>query len=123
MIRGAVNNAHQATIPLSVSGPAGRAVDIQAMIDTGFTGFVALPPQVVTDLGLPFKSRSEVTLADGRVESLPVHELTVLWNEQARVVDALAAGSTPLVGMQMLAGHDLHVRVRAGGPVTIEAEA
>ena len=123
MIRGAVNNAHQAVVPLSVMGPAGRTVDIQARIDTGFTGFVALPPPVATDLALPFTGRSEVTLADGRVESLPMYQLTVLWNEQPRVVDALVVGSTPLVGMQMLAGHDLHVRVRAGGPVTIEAEA
>ena len=38
MIEGVVNADYEAVIPLTVQGPAGQAQDIEAVIDTGFTG-------------------------------------------------------------------------------------
>ena len=43
MIQGAVNAAYEAVIPLTVQGPAGQTQDIEAVIDTGFSGFLTLP--------------------------------------------------------------------------------
>ena len=40
MIHGVVNAAYEAVIPLTVQGPAGQTRDIEAVIDTGFTGFL-----------------------------------------------------------------------------------
>ena len=123
MITGAVSRSYEAVIPLSVIGPSGLSSDIEAMIDTGFTGSFLVPRRLVWELALPFVTTGHATLADGSEQSFDVHEVTVLWDGHPRAVHAYVAEARPLVGMQMLEGHDLHVRVRAGGPVTIEAEA
>ena len=47
MIEGAVNAAYEAVVPIGVSGPAGRVRDIEAVIDTGYNGFLTLPPPLV----------------------------------------------------------------------------
>ena len=61
MIEGVVNAAYEAVIRLTVQGPSGQEQDIEAVIDTGFTGFLSLPSGVVVDLGLPFLNASQAT--------------------------------------------------------------
>ena len=46
MIEGVVNAAHEAVVPLTVSGPAGVRREIEAIIDTDFGGFLTLPSEV-----------------------------------------------------------------------------
>jgi predicted aspartyl protease len=53
MIVGMVNANREATIRLLVIGPQGYQQEIEAIIDTGFTGFLTLPPLLVTTLGFP----------------------------------------------------------------------
>ena len=45
MIEGVVNAAYEAVIRLSLRGPSGQAREIDAVIDTGFNGFLTLPPR------------------------------------------------------------------------------
>jgi len=52
MIRGAVNADREATIRLSVRGPSGQEREVDADIDTGFDGWLSLPPSLIADLGL-----------------------------------------------------------------------
>ena len=47
MIQGAVNDAYEAVISLTVQGPSGQATEVEAVIDTGFTGFLSLPSALV----------------------------------------------------------------------------
>ena len=42
MIRGVVNARNEAVVRLRVRGPAGSESDIDAVIDSGFTGSLAL---------------------------------------------------------------------------------
>lgn len=65
MIGGTVNAALEAAVNLSVQGPGGQAREIEAVVDTGYGGFLTLPPVLVGELGLPFVTRGEATLADG----------------------------------------------------------
>ena len=67
MIEGTVNIAYEAVVPLAVRGPAGRVRDIKAVIDTGYDGFLILWPVLVRDLGLPFVTSGQSTLANGDV--------------------------------------------------------
>ena len=122
MIQGAVNAAYEAVIPLTVQGPAGQTQDIEAVIDTGFSGFLTLPSGAVVELGLPFVNTSQVTLADGSEATLDTYRAAVVWDEELRYIRAYAADTTPLVGMRLLDGHDLSIRVRNGGRVVIQAE-
>ena len=121
MIEGVVNAAYEAVIPLTVQGPAGQTQDIEAVVDTGFTGFLSLPPGVVGELGLPFINASQATLADGSVATLNVYRAMVLWDGEPRYIRAYAADAVPLAGMRMLDSHDLSIQVRAGGRVLIQA--
>ena len=43
-------------------------------------------------------------------------------SEEDREVDAHVPDSTPLVGMRLLDGHNLNIRVETGGPVVIQAK-
>ncbi len=121
MIEGTVNAAYEAALILTVQGPEGHAREIEAVVDTGYNGFLTLPPVLVGELGLPFVTSGEATLADGSAVSFDIHMVTVGWDGQARNVEVDAAETTPLVGMRLLAGYDLHVEVESGGRVVIEA--
>ena len=121
MIEGVVNAAYEAVVSLPVRGPAGQTREIKAVVDTGFNGFLTLPPAVVAELGLPFVSIGRATLADGSEIAYDVYGATVLWDGQALYVEADAADSTPLVGMLLLDGHNLNIQVRGGGRVVIQA--
>jgi len=119
MITGVVNANREATIPLVVIGPQGHQQDLEAIIDTGFTGFLTLPPPIVAALGLSWLCRQPGILADGRVEFFDVYVATVVWDSQPRTVEVEAAGTEPLVGMSLLDRHALHIDVLRGGSVTI----
>lgn len=119
MIEGMVTAAHKAVVPLSLQVPEGRTEDIKAVLDTGYSGFLTLPVALVVDLRVSVAYVGRAFLAnDGEVE-FDVHDVTVLWDGQPRHVRADATGSTPLVGMALLNGHNLYVDVAVGGRVVI----
>ena len=122
MIEGVVNSAYEAVIPLSLRGPAGQAQEVEAVIDTGFTGFVTLPPSLAAELGLVFMGTSEATLADGSEVSFDAYDVTVLWEGQPRDVLIDEADTTPLVGMLLLDRHNLNIDGESGGRVLIQAK-
>ena len=121
MIEGAVNAAYEAALVLTVQSPEGHAREIEAVVDTGYDGFLTLPPLLVGQLGLPFVTSGEATLADGSAVNFDIHMVTIDWDGQTRYIETDAAETTPLVGMRLLVGHDLHVEVENGGRVVIEA--
>ncbi len=121
MIEGVVNAAYEPVITLAVQGQSGQSRHIEAVVDTGFNGFLTLPTTLVSELGLPFASIGRATLADGSEIAYDVYGATVLWDGQALYVEADAADTTPLVGMLLLDGHDLNIQVRDSGRVVIQA--
>ena len=58
MIEGVVNAAHEAVVTLALHGSAGQTRDIEAVIDTGFTGFLTVPPALAGELGLDSGARA-----------------------------------------------------------------
>ena len=121
MIEGVVNAAYEAVVAVPLRGPAGLMREIEAVIDTGYNGFLTLPAALVAELRLPFLGPGRATLANGAVETFNVHDVTVLWDGRLRDIEADATGDTPLVGMLLLDGHDLNIQVRDGGRVVIQA--
>ncbi|MCY4176601.1 MAG: hypothetical protein OXD37_09805 [Acidimicrobiaceae bacterium] len=122
MIAGVVNDRLEAVVELSVSGPAGQPLEIEAVVDTGFTGFLTLPPTVVAEMELPEVGDSIFILADGSITTLLAHGAFVLWDGQMRLIQVDASGSIPLVGMALLAGHNLNIDVQPGGSVLINSD-
>ena len=123
MIQGEVNAAYEAVVTLPLKDPEGRTRDIEAVVDTGYSGFLTLPPGLIDDLGLPFAYMGQAFLANDAEVDFDVHYVTVLWDGQPRDIEADATGSTPLVGMLLLDGHSLNIEVESGGPVVIKARA
>jgi len=119
MIRGVVNARHEAVVGLRVRGPVGGELDFDAVIDTGFTGSLTLPSAAVTALGLVRQSGGSVVLGDGSVRHFDVFAAEVEWDGNWRPVLVSAIGDEVLVGMRLLAGHELRVAVVPGGPVEI----
>lgn len=121
MIEGVVNAAYEAVITLAVQGLTEQPREIEAVIDTGFTGFLTVTPALATELGLTLEGTGRATLADGSEVTFDLYEVALLWDGQLRYVLADEADTTPLVGMRLLDGCDLSIRVGSGGPVVIRA--
>lgn len=119
MIRGSVNDELEPWIELTIQNQRGEGVTIQALLDTGFNGFLTLPASWLLDLGLECITQVRVTLADGHETISDVYTALALWNGTLIEVDVEAADTDPLVGMALLAGHDLQMRVVPNGEVAI----
>ena len=96
---------------------------VEAVIDTGFTGFPTVTPALAGELGLDLPGTSRATLADGSEVTFPSYSVAVLWDGQASYVEADAAETTPLVGMRLLDGHSLYIELEDGGRGVIEPTA
>ena len=121
MIVGAVNAAYEPVVTLVVQGPAGETREIDAVIDTGFTGFLTVTPVLARELGLDFLGMGLGTLADGSEVAFPYYSVALLWDGQSRNFEADVADTTPLVGMRLLDRHILNVEVELAGRVLIRA--
>lgn len=122
MIVGRVTpDGREAVIPLALLRvPTGETRSIEAVIDTGFTDRLTLPPDIVEELGLPLRGSAEVALADGSIETLSMYRVRLLWHGRERTIRAYASFGDPLVGMALLSGSELRIRVMAGGAIEIE---
>ena len=78
VIEGVVNAAHEAVIALHLQGPEGRTRDIEAVVDTGYSGFLTLPAVLVAELGLPFAYTGQAFLANDDEVSFDVHDVTAV---------------------------------------------
>ncbi|MBI1917018.1 MAG: clan AA aspartic protease [Planctomycetes bacterium] len=119
MITGVVR-AREARIRLRIRGPRRREQEIEAVIDTGYTSGLTLPPALVAALGLRWHSVGRGILADGRTCLFDVYEAKVVWDRRERRVLVDEADTDPLVGMGLLTGYELKVQVRSRGKVTIK---
>jgi len=119
MITGSVNTRREAIITVAVLDPAGHTWEIDAVVDSGFNGFLTLPGQTIEALGLPRFGSVRAILVDGREDLLPTYKASIMWDGTTRIIDVDAADSDPLVGMGLLAGYELHIQVVPGGSVII----
>lgn len=63
MIEGVVNAAYEPVVSLALQGPSGQTSEIEAVIDTGFTGFLTVTPALVMELGLDLLGTSGPNLS------------------------------------------------------------
>lgn len=119
MITGYVNAKLEAVIPLHLRIPAEQAHELDAVIDTGFSAYLTLPPVLVAALGLQSEATGQLLLADGSEIKTDLCTVTVEWDGQVRQVLVDVFDTEILVGMALLRGYDLNARVVSGGAVTL----
>jgi clan AA aspartic protease len=119
MITGVVQSG-EGRIRLKVKGRQGREQEVEAVIDTGYTASLTLPPALIQALGLPWQTVDRFKLADGSICILDVYEAKAVWDGKVRRILVDEADAEPLVGMRLLRGHELKMQVRSRGKVTIK---
>jgi predicted aspartyl protease len=75
----------------------------------------------IHSLGLPWRTRGSVVLANGAVDQFDIYAATVTWDGESRNILVEEADTEPLVGMALLRGYALSVQIVPGGTVTIAA--
>ena len=119
MIAGSIDYFLAARVRLTVRGPVGEQ-EVEAQLDTGYNGFLSVPEPILQALGLAPVTTSQMKLGDGTVVKLPLYHSTVLWNGSERKVETDAPDGLCLLGMSLLEGHDVRLRVITNGRVEIE---
>ena len=75
--------------------------------------------EMIARLGLKQVHTAQVVLGDGSEVQIPVYRAEVLWHEQWRLIYVHEKGGA-LIGMSLLYGSILRIRVTDGSEVTIE---
>jgi clan AA aspartic protease len=118
MMQGYVNKNYEDTILVVIRNNA-KLKSINAVIDTGFTGFLSLPNDIITELGLPWSYRDRGTLGDGSEVLFDIYDAVAIWDGKTKEIEVNSAETDPLIGMSMLRGYRLQVDTIEGGLVII----
>jgi clan AA aspartic protease len=119
MITGIVNADFEPIINISICGSDGKIYTQEAIVDTGFNGWLSLPPDLIAQLNLRWKRRGRVVLGDGSECVFNVYEAIIMWDGNLRTIPIDEADSEPLVGMSFMEGYQLMVQVYEGGAVSL----
>lgn len=95
--------------------------EIEAVVDTGFDGWLSLPSSIIAQIGLRWRQRGRALLADGSESVFDIYEATVDWDGKSLRIPVDQAETVPLIGMSLLEGYELIVHVEPGGNVTLRA--
>lgn len=120
MMQGVVNWRCEAILSLVVTNFTGQREFIEAVIDTGFGGFLSLPSERITRLELPWNTSNTATLGDGSEVLFDFYTAKVIWDGEYQKIDVAASETEPILGMAMLYGYRLQVDTIEGGRVMIE---
>ena len=120
MTIGEVASDGDALVRVAVEGAAGEAREVEAVLDTGFNGFMALPAELIDALELSYRYELQLTLASGEEQSVPTYEATIRWNGASHSVEVVEAGEA-LAGMALFWGYALRIECQSAGRVQAEA--
>lgn len=121
MMRGVVNTDLEATLVIQAFGSQGNPLEVTAVIDTGYSGHLSLPPGAIAAMSLRRLAAKIVRLADKSTRLIPTYAAEVLWDGQRRRLRALALDGDPLIGTALLEGYVLTAEFASGGIVRVEA--
>jgi clan AA aspartic protease len=110
----------QARMSITLYPPRRAAIEIECVVDTGFEGFLTLPSDVISDLGLPYIAPIDANLADNSRVVTNVHQAIVFWHGVERVIPILAMGRRPLIGTALLEDYHLSIDFCEGGTVLVD---
>ena len=119
MITGLVQGL-QVLVSVPFRLPNQTEIVVECVVDTGFEGALALPPDLVASLELSFYQGIYANLADNSDVSVDAYRAAIVWNGQELRVAVLAMGRRPLLGNALLAGKELRAQFVDDGLVTID---
>lgn len=85
-------------------------IELEAWIDTGFTGELVLPRELIEKLRLPKSGSIDAFLADGSKISLDLFDCTIDWFGSRATIEVMATqGEAPLLGVGLLHATELRI--------------
>jgi clan AA aspartic protease len=121
MITGVVNVNGEAIVRIVVGDLGKQRVVVDAIIDTGYTGFLTLPPSTIAALNLPWRGSEEGILGDGSTQRFDVYSATVIWDGEFRTIKINESNTSSLMGVGLLYGYEVCIKIINSGMVTIKA--
>ncbi|RKU31016.1 clan AA aspartic protease [Candidatus Poribacteria bacterium] len=119
MIIGKIRADQEAVIESEIVG-LNHNEKVEVVLDTGFTGFLMLPSDLIKRLGLQLIGNRRAILGDGSPVSFDLYLAQVVWHGRIRNVLVLGAKHDgALLGMSMLSGSRTVLEVIQNGTVTI----
>ena len=119
MTIGRVTNTRKPIVRLTILDSAGHQHIVPVIVDTGFTGELALPPRYVSRLGLAITEAYHGRPVTGEFLSIPAGYAVVIWQNRRRRATFLQVDSEPLLGMQFLWNHHIAIDAVTNGAVTL----
>lgn len=108
-------------IPVDLFDRQGRLRRVEAMLDTGFDDFLALPGHWVQRLGLVWAARMPMRVATSEWAHFDVYEATVWWFGARLPIRVLQTQSEILVGTRLLWESQLTAQFWEGGVVSVQS--
>lgn len=120
-MNGHVDSAGRALVRIRLMSTAtATAMDMEAWVDTGFTGELVLPQDQIVALGLQRSAVVTAELGDGSATVLDVYSCLIEWFGRMQQIEVIAnTGMSPLLGVGLLRDHRLTIDY-ALGTLTIE---
>lgn len=121
MITGIVNANGEAIVRLVVGDLGRQRIVVDAVIDTGYTGYLTLPPSTIVALNLPWCGSEEGILGDGSTQIFDVYSATIIWDGELKIIKVNESDTDSLLGVGLLYGYEVCIQTISGGVVTIKA--
>ncbi len=118
---GSVNARLEAVLHVKVCGRKKAVRTVAAIVDTGFSDFLTLPPSLIKSLDLERLAGTDGVLADGTRVSFNLYKCFVVRNRRRIEIEVVEADSDPLVGMSLLDGQKIEIEVTPGGKVEVKS--
>ncbi|MDE0001892.1 MAG: hypothetical protein OXQ29_04280 [Rhodospirillaceae bacterium] len=120
MMTGRITPDREAVLDLVVAGSGRKQATLEAVIDTGFNGYLVLSSGLAHRLELQLVGNRRATLGDGHSILLEAYLGTAIWHGRERAILVLQAEGGQLIGMSLLFGSRVTLDVTDGGEVTID---
>ena len=114
MITGTVNSNREAILRLMIRDANAQDHERDAVVDTGFDGWLSLQPDFISALGLRWYRYGIGVLADGSETTFDIYRGDVLWDDRPRFIPIYEMDAEPLVGMSLMYGYKLVLPILDG---------
>lgn len=121
MMTGTVTSRLDPVIQCFLQNAKGESVPVNFLINTGFNGYLALPPLWIQRLSLVAEEeKGTLTLADASTVPSVFYRGLILWEEKEREVIVLELDGDPLIGTALPYAFRLIIDFENGGNVMLE---
>jgi clan AA aspartic protease len=105
---GKVNEALEARVTIRIIGGPQGTLDVECIVDTGFSGSLVLPSSIVELLELPIVGHETITMVGAAEDTADIALAQVEWLGEVRREDVIVKEES-LIGTALLKGANLSI--------------